>query len=106
MREDVQTIYGEEHLVWQWIPDIHWSPMTHPGPNPYPYSTPPHLQASSANHSGVVLPHHGMVSSASSFHHPTSNAGSLSHTMMTPTMVRAAAATAATPTTKTPPQQQ
>ena len=87
MREDVQTIYGEEHLVWQWIPDIHWSPMTHPGPNPYPYSTPPRLQTpSSANHSGSILPHHGMVSTASSFHHPSSNAGSLSHTMMTPTM--------------------
>ena len=33
VREDVKTIYGEEHLVWQWIPDIHWSPMH--GPNPY-----------------------------------------------------------------------
>jgi hypothetical protein len=84
VREDVQTIYGEEHLVWQWIPDIHWSPMTHTGPNPYPYSTPPRLQPSSANHSGAILPPHGMVASAPSFHLSTSNTGS-PH-MMTPTM--------------------
>lgn len=35
VREDVQILYGEEHRVWQWIPDIQWSPMSHPGPNPY-----------------------------------------------------------------------
>ena len=40
VREDVQHVFGEEHKVWQWIPDIHWSPM---GPHPYmrPPSSPP-----------------------------------------------------------------
>ena len=69
VREDVQAIYGEEHLVWQWIPDIHWSPMTHPGPNPYPYSTtPPHLQTSTP----VPGSGGGLMSSPSNFHHPPS----------------------------------
>ena len=35
VREDVQVIYGEEHKVWQWIPEVNWNPMNHPGPNPY-----------------------------------------------------------------------
>ena len=35
VREDIQVIYGEEHKVWQWIPDVQWSPLSHPGPNPY-----------------------------------------------------------------------
>lgn len=35
VREDVQIIYGEEHKVWQWIPEINWNPISHPGPNPY-----------------------------------------------------------------------
>ena len=60
--------------------------MTHPGPNPYPYSTPPRLQASTPTPSGALLPPHGMVANASNFHHPHSNTGSPSHTMMTPTM--------------------
>ena len=78
VREDVQTIYGEEHLVLQWIPDIHWSPMNHNGPNPYPYSTPPRIQPNN-------LPHPSMATSAANYHHSVSHAGS-SHTMMTPTM--------------------
>ena len=35
VREDIQAIYGEEHKVWQWIPDVQWCPLSHPGPNPY-----------------------------------------------------------------------
>ena len=35
VREDIQVIYGEENKVWQWIPDVQWSPLSHPGPNPY-----------------------------------------------------------------------
>ena len=34
VREDVQRIYGEEHRVWSWIPDIQWG--TPQGPNPFP----------------------------------------------------------------------
>lgn len=50
VREDVQVLYGEEHKVWQWIPEVSWNPISHPGPNPYvapmhvmssPTSTPP-----------------------------------------------------------------
>ena len=57
--------------------------MSHNGPNPYPYSTPPRLPPSSANHSGAILTPHGMVASSPSFHLPTSNTGS---PHMTPTM--------------------
>ena len=35
VREDVQVLYGEEHKVWQWIPEVSWNPISHPGPNPY-----------------------------------------------------------------------
>ena len=35
VREDVQVIFGEEHKVWQWIPEINWNSISHPGPNPY-----------------------------------------------------------------------
>ena len=86
VREDVQAIYGEEHLVWQWIPDIPWSPMTHPGPNPYPYSTPPRLHTTSNNHSGSVLGAPGIVANSPSFHLPNSNPSSLPPTMGSPTM--------------------
>ena len=42
VREEVRRIYGEEHRVWRWVPEIHWTPggtpaglAHHPGPNPY-----------------------------------------------------------------------
>ena len=35
VREDVQVIFGEEHKVWQWIPEVNWNSISHPGPNPY-----------------------------------------------------------------------
>lgn len=35
VREDRRLMAGEEFLSWQWIPDIQWSPLSHPGPNPY-----------------------------------------------------------------------
>jgi len=49
VREDVRAIYGEEHSVWQWVPDIvHWPPPPPPGSTPsssgagpIPYMTPP-----------------------------------------------------------------
>ena len=45
VREDVQVLYGEEHKVWQWIPEVSWNPISHPGPNPY--VAPMHVIASS-----------------------------------------------------------
>ena len=45
VREDVRILYGEEHKVWQWIPEVSWNPMSHPGPNPY--VAPLHVIASS-----------------------------------------------------------
>ena len=47
VREDIQVIYGEEHKVWQWIPDVQWSPLSHPGPNPY--VAPLHMVQTSLN---------------------------------------------------------
>lgn len=44
VREDVTQVCGEEHRVWQWMPDIHWSPAAvSPGmPNPFvPFPPPP-----------------------------------------------------------------
>eukprot|EP00095_Tigriopus_kingsejongensis_P008817 maker-scaffold1296_size49803-snap-gene-0.16 protein:Tk08817 transcript:maker-scaffold1296_size49803-snap-gene-0.16-mRNA-1 annotation:"inner nuclear membrane protein man1-like" len=35
VRVDVQKIFSEEHAVWQWLPDLQWSPMNQHGPNPY-----------------------------------------------------------------------
>ena len=35
VREDVQLVYGEEHKVWQWIPEVNWNAVSHPGPHPY-----------------------------------------------------------------------
>ena len=26
VREEVQTVYGEENRVWRWIPDMTWAP--------------------------------------------------------------------------------
>lgn len=46
VRVDVQVIYGEEHKVWQWIPEINWNPISHPGPNPY--VAPIHVMPSAA----------------------------------------------------------
>ena len=46
VREDVTQICGEEHRVWQWMPDIHWNPAAvSPGmPNPFvPLPPPPSL---------------------------------------------------------------
>jgi membrane protein Man1 len=31
VREDIQHIFGEEFRVWQWLPDIPWSPVSSPG---------------------------------------------------------------------------
>lgn len=31
VREDIQKVYGEEYKVWQWLPDIPWSPGSSPG---------------------------------------------------------------------------
>jgi len=30
VREDIQKVYGEEYKVWQWLPDIPWSPSSSP----------------------------------------------------------------------------
>jgi membrane protein Man1 len=35
VREDVQRIYGEEHRVWMWIPDVHFSPQASPQGSPF-----------------------------------------------------------------------
>ena len=46
VREDVTQVCGEEHRVWQWMPDIHWNPAAlSPGiPNPFvPLPPPPPL---------------------------------------------------------------
>lgn len=34
VREDIQKVYGEEYKVWQWLPDIPWSPGVTPGATP------------------------------------------------------------------------
>jgi len=33
VRDDVQTIFGEEFRVWQWLPDIPWSPRVSASPS-------------------------------------------------------------------------
>lgn len=36
VREEVQTVYGEENRVWRWIPDMTWgAPINPHGPNPF-----------------------------------------------------------------------
>jgi len=39
VRQDVQKIFGEDFRVWQWLPEIPWSPGASPPPGPSP---PPH----------------------------------------------------------------
>lgn len=55
VREDVQTIYGEENRVWQWIPDLHW-PSNHNGPNPY--LSPLHAMHSNSSSNNTPVSHH------------------------------------------------
>jgi len=40
VRQDVQKIFGEDFRVWQWLPEMPWSPVTspHQGHTPYPSS--------------------------------------------------------------------
>ena len=56
VREDVTQVCGEEHRVWQWMPDIHWNPTAvSPGlPNPFvplPPLPPQHFPPASAGRS-------------------------------------------------------
>ena len=56
VREDVTQVCGEEHRVWQWMPDIHWNPAAvSPGlPNPFvplPPLPPQHFPPASAGRS-------------------------------------------------------
>lgn len=52
VRVDVQKVFAEEHAVWQWLPDIQWSPMNQHGPNPYlsPHSSFVHSPPASPMH--------------------------------------------------------
>ncbi|TRY62605.1 hypothetical protein TCAL_03996 [Tigriopus californicus] len=52
VRVDVQKVFAEEHAVWQWLPDIQWSPMNQHGPNPYlsPHSSFVHTPPASPMH--------------------------------------------------------
>ena len=34
VRQDVQKIFGEDFRVWQWLPEIPWSPGSTPPPSP------------------------------------------------------------------------
>jgi hypothetical protein len=44
VRQDVQKIFGEDFRVWQWLPEIPWSPGSSPLPGP----------ASPASHSTTI----------------------------------------------------
>ena len=66
VREDVQLIYGEEHKVWQWIPEVNWNPISHPGPNPY--VAPLHVMSSPTTAAAVLAstPNLGTMKSVTS----------------------------------------
>jgi len=40
VRQDVQKIFGEDFRVWQWLPEMTWSPGSPPSHGPSPPSTP------------------------------------------------------------------
>ena len=100
VREDVQILYGEEHKVWQWIPEVSWNPMSHPGPNPY--VAPLHVIASSSSTTTPTIvnqhPQSPMMKSpmitAAAAHTPTSSSSkwqgsafnSLNHNVAAPSI--------------------
>ena len=101
VREDVQILYGEEHKVWQWIPEVSWNPMSHPGPNPYVAplhviaSSPSATTPTSANqHPSSPLMKSPMMTVATAAHTPTSSSSkwqgsafnSLNHNVAAPSI--------------------
>jgi len=50
VREDVQKIFGEDFQVWQWLPDMPWSPESSPSSSPHtPSSTASSNNTSNSN---------------------------------------------------------
>merc|ERR1719290_518932 len=76
VRDDVQTIFGEEFRVWQWLPDIPWSPRVSASPSLAPL--PPRPVVPGAHHCRHSWLAGISISTGKTRSRPTSSANTLS----------------------------